>query len=164
MTRMKQLVLFTCLYMAMFSFGSFAQKSQVEIPDNKWLQLKMADIFLDELHYDSAEYYYSGVIEYFRAEKNWKIYCAAANNYIKTLWRNEKYDFARKNAYQNLDYCIEHLGKDHPETARTYLNLGILSFLTGHSGITHEYCVKALDILAFFIYQFTNLGNVHNSN
>ncbi|NOY50983.1 MAG: CHAT domain-containing protein [Chlorobi bacterium] len=83
-------------------------------------------------------------------ENNRGLYCSITNNYIEALWQQEKYDTARKVAYRNLDDCVKYLGSDDPVTGKAYLNLAILSFLTGYSGITDAYFFKSLDV-------FTNL-------
>jgi len=168
---MKYLIVVIFSVSILFLFFSFSATYQTEISDSELKQLKIADTFFAELFYDSAEYHYSAALECFRIEKDWSVYCSTTNNYITTLWRQEKYNLALKTAHQNLGYCIDHLGRDHPETARTYTNIGVLCFLTGHTGITHEYFVTALDIYnenfdkhneySAVVYEW--LGIYHNS-
>ncbi|OQX80859.1 MAG: hypothetical protein B6D61_01425 [Bacteroidetes bacterium 4484_249] len=143
---MKINVCITWLIGCVFFCSIFYSNGQSPVTDSTFSHLNLANKYFDDLRYDSAEYHYSNVLESLKTSQSWKIYCPATNNYIETLWRREKYYIARKAAYQNLDYCKKFLGSNHPETGRTYVNIGVLCFLTGRTTMTHEYYVKALDI------------------
>ncbi|MCD4697155.1 MAG: CHAT domain-containing protein [Bacteroidales bacterium] len=109
-------------------------------------ELYIADKYFNSLAYDSAEIYYFSALRNIETIGKWEVYCSASNKYIKTLWRQEKYKEAEASARKNLEVCLNHLEPNNPETGHTFLNLGILSFLTGHSGITDAYFYKSLDI------------------
>jgi tetratricopeptide (TPR) repeat protein len=127
-------------------FVRFTVQSQQDGANDISKQLILADGYLENLNYDSAEYRYAQVLAGFEKEKDWSGYCSIVNKYIRTLWRNEKYLLSKEYAYRNLENCLEYLGKENPETGRSYLNLGVLNFLTGNGSITHEYYTKALDV------------------
>lgn len=105
-----------------------------------------ADQFLEEMHYDSAQFHYSLIIERGIDEVRPELFGSVTNKYVTTLYRQEDYFNAQNMSYRNLNRCIDLWGKEHPETALCYLNLGILCFLSSHTGIAHEYYVRALDI------------------
>ena len=117
-----------------------------EPTDQSEVHLKTAETYFRGLQYDSAGFHFKKALESLSIENNWELYCSTTNFYIETLWQQEKYSEARKTAYQNLEYCYKYLGANNRETANTYVNLGVLGFITGYTGISHEYFIKALDI------------------
>ncbi len=143
---MKYLSSFVSSVLCLIFCVVFSAKGQSIGHDDLPRQLRNADRHLYNLAYCSAEDQYFKLLKSLAKENNRELYCSTTNKYIETLWQQEKYDTARKVAYQNLENCIKYLGSDDLVTGQAYLNLAILSFLTGYSGITDAYFFKSLDV------------------
>ncbi len=105
-----------------------------------------ANVFLESLKYDSAEFHFAQVLPLMKEQGNWDFYCSMANKYTTTLWQQGKHKEAEETARINLEKCYQYLNPDDPISGDCLLNIGVICYLTDQAGMTTEYIKKAINV------------------
>ena len=118
-----------------------------------------ANVFLESLKYDSAEFHFAQVLPLMKEQGNWDFYCSMANKYTTTLWQQGKHKEAEETARINLEKCYQYLNPDDPISGDCLLNIGVICYLTDQAGMTTEYIKKAYYLDTRFV-NFPIPGNI----